>query len=260
MNPSSTHEPSAQRPALSIVIPFYNEAENVGPVLEEVLACQPDAEIIAVDDGSSDATWEVIGQFAAVRGIRLTQNRGQSGALYAGLRAARGEWCGMMDGDGQNDPADFRALLAEAEKGHADVVCGYRARRRDTWSRRAASKIANRIRRLFLSDGVRDTGCSVKVFRKSSVDLLVPFNGLHRYLPALFRRAGLHIVEVPVNHRPRTRGTSKYTNWERALRGIHDLIGVSWMLRRLVLLPALEEKPCTTKSSPGDPGSSPPGN
>lgn len=231
----------ATSPSVSIVVPFYNESENVLLVLDELRQCQPDAEIIAVDDGSSDDTWVKIRTRSDIRGLHLTENRGQSAALYAGLRAARGAVCVTMDGDGQNDPADIATLLAERERSGVDVVCGQRAKRQDTWSRRAASRVANRIRRSFLNDGVRDTGCSLKVFPKSAVEYLVPFNGLHRYLPAIFLKAGLRLSEVPVNHRPRTLGVSKYTNWDRALRGIYDLIGVAWLLRRKTHYPPIEE-------------------
>lgn len=229
-------------PPLTIVIPFFNEEACVTEVLKEVRKARPDDEILAVDDGSSDRTWAHICALPDVRGLRLTHNRGQSGALYAGLKAASGPLCAMMDGDGQNDPSDIARLLEVYLSGSADVVVGRRAKRQDTFSRRLASKVANRIRRAFLDDGVRDTGCSLKLFHKDAVDLLVPFNGMHRFMPAIFRRAGLRLAEVPVNHRPRTLGTSKYTNWDRALRGIWDLFGVAWLLRRKVHFPPLEEK------------------
>jgi dolichol-phosphate mannosyltransferase len=154
--------------------------------------------------------------------------------MFAGLKAATRPICALMDGDGQNDPADIPKLVEALQLGGNDVICGYRANRVDTASRRYASKFANSIRRKFLHDGVRDTGCSVKVFRQQAVDHLVPFNGMHRYLPAIFLQAGLKIGEIPVNHRGRMAGQSKYTNWERALRGIYDLIGVQWLLRRKV--------------------------
>ncbi|MDP0499758.1 MAG: glycosyltransferase family 2 protein [Verrucomicrobiota bacterium JB022] len=232
--------PSAN-PPVSVVVPFYNEEENVRLVLEELRRCLPEAEIIAVDDGSKDGTWAVICSMPDIRGLRLTQNRGQSGALYAGFRRARAPLCAMMDGDGQNDPADFPKLIELVQSGQADVAVGLRAKRKDTWSRRVASKVANRIRRMFLDDGVRDTGCALKVFKKEAVELLVPFNGLHRYLPAIFKHAGLRLAEVPVNHRPREHGASKYTNWDRALRGIYDLVGVAWLLRRKIVYPPVED-------------------
>ncbi len=226
----------------SIIIPFYNEEACVRSVLDEVRACQPDAEIIAVDDGSRDGTWAVICGTKSVKGLRLTQNRGQSAAMYAGMRAASSELIVLMDGDGQNDPADIEKLVDLLQQGNWDVVCGRRVKRRDTWSRRIASKSANAIRRSILNDGISDTGCSLKAFRREHVELLVPFNGLHRYLPAIFKHANLRITEIPVNHRARTLGVSKYTNWNRALRGIYDLFGVRWLLNRKVVYPKMEQK------------------
>ena len=227
----------------SVVVPFYNECENVTEVLRELRAALPEAEIIAIDDGSTDGTWALIRQAEGIRGLRFPVNQGQSAAVYHGLRAATRPVVGMMDGDGQNDPENFIQLLDEFAKGSADVVCGYRADRRDTWSRRTASGIANAIRRTFLDDGVRDTGCSQKVFRREAVELLVPFRGLHRYLPAIFKHAGLGISEIPVNHRERLAGVSKYSNFTRAMHGIYDLIGVGWLLNRKISPPSIETKP-----------------
>lgn len=236
---STTQRPPV--PLVSIVIPFFNESETIVGVLQESLATNPGAEIIGVDDGSTDDTWAKLQSVAGVRGLRLTENRGQSAAMYAGLRAAKGRICVTMDGDGQNDPADIPSLLQRWEVGDVQVVCGYRATRKDTWSRRIASRFANAVRRQFLHDGVRDTGCSLKVFPRSAVEYLVPFNGLHRYMPAIFLKAGLKIAEVPVNHRSRIAGTSKYTNWDRGLRGIWDLIGVAWLLRRKIHFPPIND-------------------
>jgi dolichol-phosphate mannosyltransferase len=220
--------------SLSIVIPFYNEQENVARVLAEVCVAQPDAEIIAVDDGSSDGTWELILADPCCRGLRMAKNQGQSAALLAGLRQATGDIVVMMDGDGQNDPADIKILLDGFAREQVDVVCGYRVRRRDSASRRLASRFANAIRRLFFDDGLRDTGCSLKACRRQAIDHLIAFNGIHRYLGAFFKKAGFTIAEVPTNHRPRGGGVSKYTNLDRALRGVYDLIGVGWYLKRMV--------------------------
>jgi len=224
----------------SIVVPFFNESANVRTVLEELRHTLPGAEIVAVDDGSNDDTWAQLRNIKGIRRVRFLKNQGQSAAVYHGLSATTRPVVGMMDGDGQNDPANFKLLLAEFAKGNADVVCGYRANRRDTWSRRVASRFANAIRRGFLDDGVRDTGCSQKIFRREAVELLVPFRGMHRYLPAIFKHAGLRIAEVPVNHRPRQGGTSKYSNWTRAMHGIYDLIGVGWLLNRKIVPPQME--------------------
>lgn len=238
---SKSLDPKTGR-GFSVIVPFFNEGDNVNYVLTELRQVLPEAEIVAIDDGSSDDTWAYIRSFANIRGLRFRVNQGQSAAVFHGLKAATQPVVGLMDGDGQNDPANFLLLLAEFSKNKSDVVCGYRGHRRDTWSRRVASKLANRIRRFFLNDGVRDTGCSQKVFRREATELLVPFRGLHRYLPAIFRQAGLRIDEVLVQHRSRRAGTSKYTNWARAWVGMYDLVGVSWLLKRKILPPEIEIK------------------
>jgi dolichol-phosphate mannosyltransferase len=220
---------------VSIIIPFYNEEENVESVLEEVRRTNPEAEIIAVNDGSNDRTEAGIRQRPDVRLISHARNLGQSAALYTGLKAAQGEICAMMDGDGQSDPADIPHLVSQLDR--ADLVCGYRRTRQDSWSRRIASRIANFIRRMVLHDGVRDTGCTLKAMKKTDIRLLLPFNGLHRFLPVFFNHAGLRIVEVPVNHRPRKGGKTKYNNLGRARRGFYDLIGVRWLLARRIAWP-----------------------
>lgn len=228
--------------SVSIVVPFYNEEECVEFVLREIVACQPHAEIVAVDDGSKDRTWELMREIEGIVPLRLTENRGQSGALFAGLRYAAGDILVMLDGDGQNDPADIQKLVDLVKEGSCDVAVGRRAKRKDTWSRRAASRIANRVRRWVVHDGISDTGCSLKAIHRDHVDLLVPFNGMHRFLPAIFTHAGLSIAEIDVNHRERKAGVSKYTNLDRAIRGIYDLVGVSWLLKRKVILPRLESR------------------
>jgi len=236
-----TSPPSLE--SLSIVVPFYNEEDCAEFVLREITSLHPDAEVVAVDDGSTDRTWERMQGIEGVTPLRLSENRGQSGALYAGLLFASGDVLVMLDGDGQNDPADISKLVALLREGTCEVAVGRRAHRRDVWSRRAASRVANRIRRCFLSDGISDTGCSLKAMHRDHVDLLVPFNGLHRYLPAIFTHAGLRIAEVDVNHRERKAGVSKYTNLDRALRGLYDLVGVCWLLKRKVVLPPIKTKP-----------------
>lgn len=220
---------------LSIVIPFYNEEDNVQNVVLETRQTNPEAEIIAVNDGSSDKTGPLLDGIAGIQVIHFSRNLGQSAAIYAGLLAATGEFCAMIDGDGQNDPADIPTLLSLTEK--ADVICGYRATRNDSLSRKIASRIANRVRSFFLRDGVRDTGCTLKLIRRAHVKYLIPFNAMHRFMPALLKSGGLTILEYPVNHRPRRAGVSKYTVAGRALRGIYDLIGVQWFLSRRISWP-----------------------
>jgi dolichol-phosphate mannosyltransferase len=222
---------------LSLIIPFYNEEENISAVLAEARQAVPEAEIIAVDDGSQDRTPALLAQQKDVRIIRFPKNLGQGPALYAGLLAATRPYAAMMDGDGQNDPADLPALLNLLRNQKADFACGIRTPRMDSWQKRIASKIANAIRRTFLMDGAHDTGCSLKIIRREDARFLVPFKGMHRYLPALLGAAGLRLGELPVRHRPRRAGVSKYTIAGRAWVGIQDLIGVGWLIRRRVPWP-----------------------
>lgn len=222
---------------LSLIIPFYNEAENISTVLAEARLAVPGAEIIAVDDGSQDQTPTLLDREPGIRVIHFPKNLGQGPALYAGLLASTRPYAAMMDGDGQNDPADLPALLEILRTQRADFACGIRTPRRDSWSKRVASKIANAIRRAVLMDGAHDTGCSLKIIRREDVRFLVPFKGMHRYLPALLGAAGLRLGELPVRHRPRHAGVSKYTIAGRAWVGIQDLIGVAWLNRRRVPWP-----------------------
>lgn len=219
-------------PPLTVVVPFFNEEENVVSVLAEVRRAVPDAEIVAVDDGSRDATWAKLSALPDVRALRLPRNMGQSAAMYHGIMAATGEIVGTMDGDGQTDPADYAGMVEALRREKTDVVIGYRATREDTWNKRWASKFANGVRKAVLHDGARDTGCPMKIFRREARAALVPFNGMHRFMPALFRGAGFTVHEVPVRHRQRQHGVSKYTNWGRAWRGLYDLFGVRWLLKR----------------------------
>lgn len=221
--------------SLSVIIPFFNESELVVEVLNEVRSILPDAEIIAVDDGSTDDTKEKILSCSGVKLLALGKNCGQSAAIYAGLRSAKGDFLAMMDGDGQNDPSEIPKLLDAMHT--TDVVFGKRRKRKDTPARLIASKIANAIRRFALGDTATDTGCSLKIIRREHVRLLVPFNGLHRYLPAFLQQAGLRSVEISVNHRMRKAGVSKYTINGRAMRGLYDLIGVRWLINRRIIWP-----------------------
>ena len=223
-------------PALSVVIPLYNEEENV-PILQRELTAALaglDYEIVFVDDGSRDATVARIATDAEgrVRVLTFERNAGQSAAMYAGLHAARGRAVALLDGDLQNDPADIPRLVAEIERGTADLVCGYRAKRKDTVVKRITSRVANFVRSRFTRDGVRDTGCTLKAMRKECVSALVPFVGMHRFIPALVKGAGFRLMEMPVNHRARQFGVSKYGLGNRAWRATVDMFGVRWLLSR----------------------------
>jgi glycosyltransferase involved in cell wall biosynthesis len=228
-----TSMPPSPAPALSIVIPLYNEEENVAALTDEVARAIPHAnwELIFVDDGSSDQTVANIPRLPFVRILEFTGNRGQSAAMHAGIHAARGQLIALLDGDLQNDPADIPKLIAEIEKGF-DLVCGYRAKRRDSAFRRLQSRIANWVRSRFTGDGVRDTGCSLKVMRRECRDALILFRGMHRFIPALIKGAGFRLTEIPVNHRPRLHGVSKYGFGNRAIRATRDMFGVRWLLSR----------------------------
>jgi len=220
-------------PAFSVVVPLYNEEANL-PILQEELRVALsglDYEIIFVDDGSADRTAERIETGPNIRLIRFEKNSGQSAAIYAGLTAASGAAVVIIDGDLQNDPADIPKLLAEIARG-ADLACGYRVKRRDTLVKRATSRIANIVRSRYTKDGVRDTGCTLKAMRRECVSALLPFNGMHRFIPALVKTADYRLVEVPVNHRPRRFGQSKYGLGNRALRATIDMFGVRWLLSR----------------------------
>ena len=222
-------------PTVSVVIPLFNEQDNM-----EMLQCELHAalkglnyEIVFVDDGSKDETVQRVETRPEVRLLVFEKNAGQSAAMYAGIHAARGEVIALLDGDLQNDPADIKMLLTEIEKG-ADLVCGYRAKRKDTVVKQITSRVANFVRSRFTKDGVRDTGCTLKAMRRECRDALVLFYGMHRFIPALVKGAGYKIVEVAVNHRPRTAGVSKYGLGNRAIKATVDMFGVRWLLSRQV--------------------------
>ena len=232
--------------SISVIIPFYNEADNVVPLANELAVEQrqiPGFSAIFVDDGSVDGTWDAIRQASAshpwIRGLRHGVNRGQSAALLSGFRETSSDVIVSMDGDLQNDPRDIRRLLERLE--HCDVVCGYRERRDDSFSRRFGSAVANRVRRWVTHDGVRDTGCGLKAFRRDCLRDLPALNGMHRFMPAYFLLHGRRLEQIPVSHRPRQRGVSKYSNLRRLPRTLFDLAGFYWYRSRL-----LAEKPVTS--------------
>jgi dolichol-phosphate mannosyltransferase len=228
--------------SLSVVVPVYNEADNVEPLVTELhqtLASLPDPfefEIVYVDDGSSDATPARLAALAArlpgLRFVRHRDNCGQSAAIRSGVRAARYPVIATLDGDGQNDPADVPRLFEAYLEGKAEVVVGHRHKRRDTWLRRVSSRIANAVRSRLVRDATPDTGCGLKIFGREAFLALPFFDHMHRFLPALFIRDGARVISVPVNHRPRTRGVSKYGVGNRLWVGIVDLFGVMWLQRR----------------------------
>lgn len=239
-------------PQLSVVIPVFNEQDNIGPLLQEVAVALQDVEpfeIICVDDHSQDGTLAVLQQLRPhlpmLRVIQHRQRAGQSTAVRNGVKAARGTWIATLDGDGQNDPADIPKLLQARAAATAEVklIAGWRVERRDSASKRWASHWANRIRRALLQDDTPDTGCGIKLFERAAFLDLPYFDHMHRYLPALIQRAGGRTLSVPVGHRPRLNGQSKYTNVARALAGIVDLCGVAWLQRRARLGHAQEIVP-----------------
>jgi dolichol-phosphate mannosyltransferase len=230
---------------LSFVIPVFNEAGNIVPLAEEIAAAIGDAlayEIVFVDDGSSDSSpaelLDARARFAGVRVITHTTRSGKSAAVWTGCRAARGPWVQMLDGDRQNNPADVLMVWNRIHEpgGTPDpalgIVAGQRTSRNDGRFKWLQSRIANGIRRTVLNDGTRDTGCGFKLIRREAFDTLPFFDGMHRFLPALVRRAGYDVLEIPVEDRPRGAGTSKYGFLGRLGAGIFDLFGVMWLIRR----------------------------
>ena len=223
---------------LSIIVPVYNEADNILPLAQEVAAAMKQVprtyELVFVDDASTDETWlrvqEARRNDACIRGLKHVRNSGQSAALWTGIQNTHSPLIATLDGDLQNDPADLPALLKQLET--VDFVCGRRARRRDSAVRRISSRIARSARRLFLQADFADTGCALRVFKRSALEGVFPFNGWHRFLPILVQTAGASTLEVPVNHRPRHAGVSKYGVWNRVWRGLFDLVGVNWYQKR----------------------------
>ena len=220
---------------LSVVVPLYNEQDNVAELQKEIASALAgvEHELILVDDCSTDETLARIQRGPKVRVIEFAKNTGQSAAMYAGIMAAKGETIALLDGDLQNDPADVLKLLELINNG-ADLACGYRAKRKDTTFKRIQSRIANAVRSRFTRDGVRDTGCTLKVMRRECREALVPFYGMHRFIPALIKGLGYKVTELAVNHRPRVAGVSKYGFGNRAWKATCDMFAVRWLLSRQV--------------------------
>lgn len=233
------------KPLISVVVPFYNEETNVPLMAKQIqnaLAALEGYtfECLFVNDGSQDATRAALDKIQAeqphMRAVHFRENHGQSAAVLYGLRHANGEFLFTLDGDLQNDPCDIPKFLELLQD--YDCVCGYRQKRNDTFIRRLSSKIGNGFRNLVLHDGVRDSGCGSKGFRRECIQHLVAFNGAHRFIPAIMIAAGKSIVECPVTHHPREHGVSKYGINNRLWRGLYDLIGVAWLRKRFL---AIEE-------------------
>ena len=236
----------SESPQLSVVVPVFNEQDNVAPLVGEIVAALRgrasdeggDFEIVYVDDHSTDATFDTLRRLKAevpeLRVLRHVTNSGQSTAIRTGVKAARGAWIATLDGDGQNDPADIPKLRGQRARSAPEVklFAGWRVNRQDSGSKRWASKLANAIRTRMLRDDTPDTGCGTKLFEREAFLELPFFNHMHRYLPALMQRAGWRTESVAVNHRARSTGVSKYNNLGRAMVGIADLRGVAWLIRR----------------------------
>ena len=234
---------------LSLVVPVYNERESLRILVEEIdrALAGRHYEIVAVDDGSSDGSLDELKALKhdhpELHIVALAANAGQTAAFAAGFRVARGRVVVTLDADLQNDPADIPALVAELAKSGATAVAGYRVERRDSAWKRLQSRIANGVRNRLNREAIRDTGCSLKAFRADALRELSLFNGMHRFLPTLIRMQGGSVREVPVRHRPRRYGKTKYGMWNRAFRSLADALAVRWMQRRALRYRVREELP-----------------
>jgi len=228
------------RPYLSVVVPVYNEAECVPRLCAALYDVLPGLgrsfEVLLVDDGSSDRTPELLAEEKsrreALRVLRLRKNSGQSAAMAAGFRAARGEVVVTLDADLQNDPADIRLVLEPVAAGECDAACGWRQKRQDNWLRRISSRIANGVRNRLSGETISDTGCSLKAYRTEHLRRIKMYKGMHRFLPTLLKMEGARVIEVPVGHHPRHAGEAKYGVWNRVFRSFRDLLAVRWMKSR----------------------------
>lgn len=225
---------------LSIIVPVYNEEDNVLPMAEECASAMEgagfDFEVVFVDDASTDKTWariaEARGKYANIVGLRHLKNAGQSAALWTGIQGTESPLIATLDGDLQNDPADIPRMLKELDE--FDFVCGMRLNRKDDFIRRASSILARKARQWALNADFRDTGCAMRVFKREALEGVFPFNGLHRFLPILVQNGGFKTREMPVNHRARVAGVSKYGIGNRLWRGLADLFAIFWYQRRRI--------------------------
>jgi dolichol-phosphate mannosyltransferase len=227
-------------PDLSVIFPVFNEEENVPILLDEIASAlrgQPwSYEMIAVDDGSIDRSLEILRQskkkYPNLRVLTFEKNSGQTAALDAGWRAAKGTYVVSLDADLQNDPADIPRMMRLLEQSHSDMVIGVRVNRQDTFARKIQSRIGNGVRNWITRDQITDTGCSLKLVKRSAIERVALYTGMHRFLPTLVRMQGHKVIETPVNHRPRQFGVSKYGAMNRAMRGLVDCFAVRWMSKR----------------------------
>lgn len=214
---------------ISIVVPVYNEKENVAKLHAEIKAvCESNAytyEIIMVDDGSKDGTWKEVARLSPVTLIRLRRNFGQTAAMDAGIKKAKYNYIVTMDGDGQNDPQDIPKLIEHLEENDLDVVSGWRKHRKDSFLKKFVSRGANFLRSLLIHDGIQDSGCSLKIYRRECFEGINLYGEMHRFIPAVLKIRGFTVGEVVVNHRPRTMGKTKY-NWRRTVKGFIDMLSV----------------------------------
>ena len=224
---------------LSVVVPVMDEEGNVAELHREIVdvcvANNYTYEVIFVDDGSSDKTVDIIKTLSPVKLIELRRNFGQTAAMDAGIKAAQYDFVVTMDGDRQNDPADIPAMLDFAVAQKLDVVSGWRKNRKDTFMKRFVSRGANRLRKLMINDGIHDSGCSLKVYRRDCFKGISLYGEMHRFIPAILKIKGYKVGEIVVNHRARTAGVTKY-NWRRTLKGLIDMISV-WFWNKYSVRP-----------------------
>jgi dolichol-phosphate mannosyltransferase len=233
----------------SILIPAHNEADNLPPLLQEISSAmhqlEGNFEIIVIDDGSTDDTFQILSKIVQkmpqLRVLQLASREGQSAALCAGIKEAKGPLIITLDGDGQNDPEDIPKLV-DALNGY-DCVTGNRIFRQDSWLKRNSSLIANAMRRFLLKDSIKDTGCSLKIFTASSLRSIPHFAGMHRFLPSLLMIYGFAVREIPVSHRQRLKGSSKYSLFNRCFSSFCDLLGVFWLKHRRIVLQIIGRLP-----------------
>lgn len=233
----------AQDPQISIVVPCHNERENLRPLVEAIQAatapCNRSYEIVLVDDGSSDGSWELLGELATadrhIKGLRLQSQSGQSAAMWAGIRSAQGQIIITLDADLQNPPAEIPRFLEAIE--HADCVCGSRVEARakgDSWVRIASSRIANAVRNKLSGENISDAGCCFRAFKRECVADIKFFKGAHRFLPTLIKMEGFTVTEIPIRHDPRHAGRAHYGVWNRLFKSFADLLAVRWMKKRVI--------------------------